>query len=137
MVKNLFQLMILGFFALTSLFVFGVREAKASDKLFVDNKCNKCHAISAYNIEKKKGAKEDSDDEDEDKDKIDPPDLSNVGTFHDAAFITSFLKKEVEHKPHAGNDSKKKHKVKFKGSEDDLKGMVDWLVTLKKQPTAK
>lgn len=136
LVKKLLQLYVLGLFSFASLLSFAVGEARASDKLFVDKKCNKCHAISAFNIEKKAG-KDDAEEEDGDKDKVESPDLSNVGTFHDAAYLSSFLKKEVEHKPHAGADNTKKHKVKFKGDDAELKQMADWLVTLKKEPTTK
>lgn len=136
MAKTLFQLLTLSSSAFLSLLMLTTQEAKASDKLFMEQKCTKCHAISAYNIEKKKSS-DDDEDEDSDGDKVEPPDLSNVGNFHDAAFLSSFMMKEVDHSPHAGNDTKKKHKVKFKGSEAERKQLADWLVTLKKEPTTK
>lgn len=107
------------------------QSAFADEALFKSNKCNKCHSVSAYGIEVQK----DAESEEEAGSKV--PDLSNVGNFHNAAFFVAFLNKEVEHTAHAGNEDTKKHKMKFKGSDDDLKKLADWLATLKKEPTKK
>ncbi len=135
MVKLMLKTAVLECLAAMFFLALFANQAHADGKMFMEKKCTKCHAISAYNIEKKE-TKDDADDEDDDdSEKVDPPDLSNVGNQHDAAFLTPFLKKEIEHKPHPGCDSKKKHKVKFKGSDEEFKQMVDWLLTLKKEPT--
>jgi hypothetical protein len=106
--------------------------ASADDKLFVANKCNKCHQISALGITKQKAAAEDEDEEEDTSAK--PRDLSDVGKYHDAAFLQAFLKTEVAHTPHEGAPGTKKHGFKFKGSDDELKQLADWLATLKKEP---
>jgi mono/diheme cytochrome c family protein len=97
-------------------------EDSAGLKLFKQNKCAQCHSIDALKISK---VKSDDDEEavlDENGKKIDPPDLSGVGKDHDAAWFAKWLKKEVEVEGH-------KHKKKFKGSEDDLKVITEWLAS--------
>lgn len=100
--------------------------ARADAGLFVSSKCNNCHSVSSQKIEKK-GKKE----ADEEEGGVEPPDLSNVGKFHDAAYFKPFLLKETAHTPHEGDTSTKKHPVKFKGSDGDLGKMAEWLATLK------
>jgi hypothetical protein len=98
-----------------------VRAASASEKLFQDQKCNKCHAISAFGIQKLSGGEEEADAG------AGPPDLSDIGKTHDAAFFGPYLMKETK-------DHDKLHKIKFKGTEAELKEMAAWLATLKKEP---
>jgi len=78
-------------------------------KLFVDNKCNMCHTVKSAGIESKKS---------------DAVDLSTVGKDNTTEFLMKYLKKETKL-----ND--KDHKSSFKGSEDELETLVDWLLTLK------
>jgi cytochrome c5 len=78
-------------------------------KIFVDNKCNMCHTVQSQGIESKKS---------------DAVDLSNVGKDQTVEFLNKYLKKEAKL-----ND--KDHKSSFKGSDEDLKVLVDWLLTLK------
>lgn len=78
-------------------------------KVFVDNKCNMCHTVKSAGIESKKS---------------DASDLSAVGKDQTAEFLMKYLKKEAKL-----ND--KDHKSAFKGSDEDLKILVDWLQTLK------
>lgn len=83
--------------------------------LFTQNKCNTCHSITSQGIAK--GGGEDA--------KKDSPDLSKVGTKHNADWISKFLlKKETL------ND--KKHLKKFKGTDEELETLSNWLATLKK-----
>ena len=104
-------------------------QSRADDKLFLANKCNKCHTISALGI-KKLGDEAAS----EEKSASGPPDLSNVGKFHDVAFITSFLKKEIDHAPHDGRTDTKKHMKKWDGSDADLTTIATWLTSQKADP---
>ncbi len=92
-------------------------------KIFTENKCTQCHAIAALKILKVESDEKEAP-EDEGGKKIDPPDLGDAGKEHDAAFITKWLMKEEKIDGH-------KHKKKFKGSEEDLKVLADWLGTLK------
>ena len=78
-------------------------------KIFVANKCNMCHTVQSQGIESKKS---------------DAVDLSNVGKDKTVEFLNKYLKKEAKL-----ND--KDHKSSFKGSDEDLKVLVDWLLTLK------
>ena len=101
------------------------RPAAAQKEAFIEQKCNKCHTISALGVEKKAG------DEEDEEEGATPPDLSHVGKFHDAAWIEGFLDKKTDHVAHEGVTATGKHKVKFKGTPDELKSMATWLATLK------
>lgn len=85
--------------------------------IFVQNKCVKCHSIESQGLKR--------DGEPPAGGKI-PPDLSTVGTKHDANWMTKWLLKEEE-------QNGKKHLKKFGGSEDDLKTLTGWLAGLKKK----
>lgn len=92
-------------------FAFTIADQQNEDgkKIFVDNKCNMCHTVTTAAIESKKS---------------DAVDLSTVGKDKTIEFLTKYLKKEAKL-----ND--KDHKSAFKGSDEDLKVLVDWLLTLK------
>jgi mono/diheme cytochrome c family protein len=100
--------------------------AKAEDaaglKIFKQGKCTQCHSIDALKITKVKSDDDEDAVLDENGKKIDPPDLSGVGKDHDAAWFAKWLKKEVEVEGH-------KHKKKFKGSEEDLKVITEWIAS--------
>lgn len=83
--------------------------------LFKENKCVGCHAIETQGFIK--------------KGKASAPDLSNVGNKLKAEFIYKYLKKEEKQ-----NDEK--HPISFKGSDEELTTLTEWLVTLKKAETA-
>ena len=85
---------------------------KTGKTIFEEAKCSNCHGVTSQGIEAKKKS-----------DKI--PDLSKLTEGHDADFFMKFLKKEE-------TLNSKKHAVAFKGSDEDLKTMVDWLVSLGK-----
>ena len=81
--------------------------------LFLENKCNLCHTIDSQGIAKT-------------SDKMKAPDLSNAsGLVESADWLKSFLKKEVK-------KDDKAHQREFKGSDEDLDAIVQWLMTLKK-----
>lgn len=101
--------------------------AKADAKTFTELKCNKCHSIKAAGVEVVKADPGDEEDASGPK----PPDLSTTGKYHDAAFLESYLKRDVGHVAHEGDTSDKKHKMKFKGTDDQLKQMATWLASLK------
>lgn len=88
--------------------------------IFVANKCTACHAIKAAGLEMKKEATEGEEGESEDQ----APDLSSVGNEHNAEWLMAYLTKKE-----AING--KKHMKKFKGSEDDLKLLAEWLAAQK------
>ena len=98
-------------------------EEPAGQKLFIKNKCSQCHTIDALKISKEESEEEEEEAEEGEK-KVDPPDLSGAGKEREAAWIVKWLKKleKVEGR---------KHKKKFKGSEEELQALSEWLATLK------
>jgi cytochrome c553 len=86
---------------------------KTGQTIFMDAKCNNCHGIVALGIESKSKKKDNP-----------PPDLSNVGAELTSEFIKKYLlKEETLHD--------KKHAIAFKGSDEDLTMLSEWLATLK------
>ncbi|MBK7632792.1 MAG: cytochrome c [Ignavibacteriales bacterium] len=92
-------------------FAFTIANQPVDDgkQIFVNNKCSMCHTVTSAGIESKKS---------------DAVDLSTVGKEKTKEFLMKYLKKETKL-----ND--KDHKSSFKGSDQDLKTLVDWLLTLK------
>lgn len=90
--------------------------------MFLDQKCESCHSISALKIEKKASAAKETADAGSKK--KEPPDLSNVGSNVKADWLGQYLMKTADKEG-------TKHMKKFKGNADSLKVMVDWLMTLK------
>ena len=85
-------------------------EVKTGKTIFEESKCTACHAIESQGIEAKKKS---------DKN----PDLSKITEGHDVDFWTKYLKKEE-------TMNSKKHPIPFKGSDEDLKVMMEWLMSL-------
>ncbi len=111
------QLFVYLAFVLTVVLLYSVAFATpvSSDpdgkKLFTEKKCNSCHAIESQQItttSKKKN-----------------PDLSDTGSKFKADFLEKYLKKEEAIKD-------KKHPANFKGTDDELKKLSEWLAGLKK-----
>ncbi|HCY74596.1 MAG: cytochrome c [Ignavibacterium sp.] len=92
-------------------FAFTIANQPSDDgkKIFLDNKCNMCHTVTSAGIESKKS---------------DAVDLSTVGKDKTVEFLSKYLKKEAKL-----ND--KDHKSSFKGNDEELTKLVDWLLTLK------
>ena len=92
-------------------------EAKGADsgkQLFVDQKCTKCHKVSALGIA---AAAE--------KETI--VDLSGVGGQRDASWLKKWVKKEIDKESATKPGEKVKHKAAWKGSDADLDILVAWL----------
>jgi mono/diheme cytochrome c family protein len=75
-------------------------------KIFLDQKCNLCHAVSSAGIEP--------------TGKIKAPDLAGLAAKEDAAWLGKFLRKEADHKG-------KKHLKPFTGSDEELGALIAWL----------
>jgi mono/diheme cytochrome c family protein len=88
----------------------GALDGKA---IFLSQKCNLCHSVSSAGIEATIKSE-----------KMRGPDLVTVSKDHDAAWVEKFLKKEVEL-------DGKKHGKEFKGSDEELKALADWIVAQK------
>lgn len=99
--------------ALPATFAAEGADAKA---LFVDtHKCNMCHGVAAADIEAKTKSE-----------KMMGPDLSGFKTDKDMAEIAAFIRKEAD----LDGES---HKKEFKGTDEELKAIVDWLGSLEAQ----
>ena len=85
----------------------------AGKQAFLDAKCNMCHSIESLEIERTSKS-----------DKMKGADLSNVGAERDAEWLVKYIKKEVQL-----NDED--HKKTWKGSDEDLQKIADWMATLK------
>jgi len=81
-------------------------------KIFVDQKCNMCHAVSSAGIEA--------------TGKIKAPDLTGLASKLDAKTLTGFLKKETE-------INGKKHIKPFTGTPEEMAAVVAWLQTQDKK----
>ena len=110
-------------------------SAESGKDIFLSKKCNLCHSIKTEGIfnskQKKKGEADDAkpayagfDDDFGDK-KKGAPDLSAVGKGHDPEWMTKFLKKKIR------TDEGKKHKMRFKGKDEELQILVEYLASLK------
>lgn len=90
-------------------FSFSSNDDPAGKKIFVDKKCNMCHTVKSAGIESKKS---------------DATDLSDVGSKMKSEDMVKYLKKEMKL-------NNKDHKTAFKGSDEELNKLVEWLSTLK------
>jgi len=106
-------LFILFISAIVALFAFAFSFSQDqnidSKQIFIDKKCTNCHTISSLGITSKKD---------------DAFDLSNAGMVNDAEVMKSYLLKE-------NKINEKEHKYKFKGTDEELNSLVEWLMTLK------
>ena len=95
----------------------------AGQKVFTEAKCQMCHTVLSQGIGEPpaKDAKEEAEDVEEDSG---PPDLSAAGAGRTAEWLSLFMQKKE-----TLND--KKHMKAFKGSDEDLTALVDWLLALK------
>lgn len=93
---------------------FAQAEGNDGKAIFESSKCATCHSVDSQGIAAKKKS-----------DKT--PDLSELtkGDDMNLEFWTKYLKKDA-------TLNGKKHAIPFKGSDEDLKVMVEWLMSLKK-----
>jgi cbb3-type cytochrome oxidase cytochrome c subunit len=92
----------------------------AGQSVFTEAKCQMCHTVYSAGIGEPPAADEKTEAVENDG----PPDLSMAGAGRTAEWLSLFLqKKEMLHE--------KTHMKRFKGSDEDLTALVDWLLTLK------
>jgi mono/diheme cytochrome c family protein len=89
-----------------------VAQAADGKALFVEKKCNLCHAVDSQGIEKKSA-------------KMKGAELSDAGSRVESAdalkkFLTQETMKDGE-----------KHKKKWKGTDEELDTIVEWVMSLK------
>ena len=96
-------------------------SAKVADgsPLFLENKCSSCHTIETKGIKRPAAAPASK-----------APDLSGVGAVRKAEWMSAFLLKTEKL-----ND--KLHIKKFRGTDAELKQLVNWLATLDDPAAAK
>lgn len=88
-------------------------EEPTGKDIFVNQKCNVCHAIASQEITSKQAAKY--------------PDLSDFGSKGvEEATLIQYLKKEVKL-------NEKSHPIKFKGEDAELDVLAKWLLSLKSE----
>ena len=90
----------------TAILATGASAAPDGKQVFLDQKCNMCHTVSSAGITPTS--------------KIKAPDLAGLASKEDPAWITKFLKKEVD-------KNGKKHIKPFTGGDEDLAAVVAWL----------
>ncbi len=94
----------------------GEEAMPAGHKAFLDMKCNMCHAVSTVGIEAKTTSE-----------KMMGPDLVNLAkheTLGDAAVLGKYIKQEAKL-------DGEEHKKGFKGTDEELQALVDWLLEQK------
>lgn len=90
----------------------GSMDGKA---VFEAQKCDLCHSVSTVGIEAKTKSE-----------KMQGPDLVGVVTAeHDAEWIGKYVRKQAEL-------NGKQHSKEFKGSDEELQALIDWLGAQKK-----
>jgi len=110
--KNTFLFVLfISFIVAMFAFAFSFSQDKGLDgkTIFVESKCSNCHTVTSMELTSKKD---------------DASDLSNAGSLGNADLMKSYLLKEAK-------INEKDHKLKFKGTEEELNTLVDWLITLK------
>jgi hypothetical protein len=80
---------------------------------FVAQACNLCHEVSGEGIERKSKS-----------DKLEGRDMTGIGTEFDREFAKAYILRE------AAMEDGSKHKKPFKGTDEELEAILDWLATL-------
>ena len=110
-VSVLVGLAILGLVAFTA--AAGEEEMQAGHKAFATLKCNMCHDVSTAGIESKTKSE-----------KMYGGDLVGLAEEWDAKTLAAYIKQESE-------KDGAQHKKEFKGSDEELQALVDWLLEQK------
>lgn len=83
-------------------------------QVFEAQKCSLCHGVEALGIEAKTKSE-----------KLRGKDLSNIGAERDAEWLGKFLRHEQEL-------DGAMHKKEFKGTDEELQALLEWLGTMRK-----
>ena len=82
-------------------------------EVFEDQKCNLCHDVSTVGIKAITKSE-----------KLKGPDLVNLADSYEADWIVKYVKKEADKEG-------KTHTKPFKGTDEELQALVDWLLEQK------
>lgn len=107
-------LAVLGMVAMTA--AAGAEEMPTGHTVYLEMKCNMCHAVSSAGIEAKTKSE-----------KMKGPDLVNLAgheSLADAGALAKYIKQETEL-------NGAEHKKGFKGTDEELQALVDWLLEQK------
>jgi cytochrome c5 len=95
-------------------------------KVFMDSRCDMCHTVYSAGVgeppAEEAGKKVEEAEKEAEADG--PPDLSEVGAGATAEWLKLYLTKEE-------TLNEKKHMIRFKGSDEELNLLVEWLLTLR------
>ena len=96
------------------LITIALSKDKGGKTIFINQqKCNLCHSVSTQGIEAKTKS-----------DKLKGPDLIGLADKYKAEWIGRYLKKKVD-------KNGKYHTKSFKGTDEELQALVDWLLEQK------
>ena len=100
-----------GSIALTSSPSLAGGDLGKGEEVFVSGKCGMCHDVSSAGITATTKS-----------DKIKGPDLAGVTSRQERDWIAKFIRKQTE-------KDGSSHKKEFKGSDEELAALLDWLET--------
>lgn len=89
--------------------------AEDDGKEAYEQNCAECHGVRVARIQ---ATTKDN--------KLKGPDLTDIGEKYQAGWIKRYVKKEAD-------NSGKSHKKEFKGSDEELQALVDWLLEQKSE----
>lgn len=95
-----------------ALLAFSAADGKAT---FLGARCQTCHSVKAAGIEALAKSE-----------RMKGPDLTNLHSRLKAEFIAKYLRKEEQLEGKA-------HRTEFKGSDEELQALVDWLLEQKSE----
>lgn len=111
--KKWINLLLLTCFLLGSITI-AFSKAKSGRTIFINQeKCNLCHSVSTQGIEATTRS-----------DRLKGPDLVNLADKYRARWMRRYLKKKVA-------KNRIYHKTSFKGTDEELQTLVDWLLEQK------
>lgn len=84
-------------------------------QVFLESRCQNCHAVSSAGLEAKARSE-----------RLRGPDLVDVGQRHDRDWIGGYLRRKTKL-------NGKTHKLNFKGSDEELSALIDWLLEQKSE----
>lgn len=84
-------------------------------KAFMGAKCQTCHSVESAGIEALAKSE-----------KMRGPDLTNLHSKFDAQWLVKYLRKQEQLEGKA-------HRTEFKGSDEELQALVDWLLEQKSE----
>ena len=116
------SLLLVAAFCATSASAEPAKESKGA-KLFVKYRCTTCHSVKSEGIEKK-ATEGDATAAEVAKSAHKPPDLSGIGKTHEAAWFAMWLQKKE-------TVDGRYHKIKFRGTDAELKTRTEWVESLK------